>query len=315
MVKKSKEEEPKVEVAQTVPSEKKADMMPKTTDTMAENAPETTEPPGSKMPEETAKTDEMPEMAQEETAQEEAEPESNDAKVAEIIQRFYPDADVSTPEAIVSSSLPLLLGLVQLHDNTTEVIDEFPEFGDFYLAVTRKGMSPQEAYLRYLDDPSFEAPEGSPDYEKNMKAKEERQKMLSEKSARLQKISENEPVTQKNFQEVVSELNLDEAQTASLEESLKELFIDFNQDGLIKKENLMKLATGLIHDNKMNEKEKEMEAAVEDAKTAGRNEQIEKKRMKKETGDGLPNLNSGGKGPDSKAPRKPLLDIKPAFRV
>ena len=53
------------------------------------------------------------------------------------------------------------------------------------------------------------------------------------------------------------------------------------KDGVISPENWEMLANGLRFKTALADKDKEMEAAVEDAKIAGRNEQIEKKRMKK----------------------------------
>jgi len=214
-------------------------------------------------------------------------------KLTEYIIRFFPDADVSTPEKLMESLLPLVEKTVSLHDDLYQVVEEFPEFGDFLLGL-RKGYTPQQAMAMYFDVESLTPPEGAEDEEAVMKAKETRKKTVNERKSKLENIEKNKVVSAQNLINIKDELGLDDATTMEVGKMAGEIIQDFMQDGLIKPENWKKLANGLRHEVVVSEKEKEKETAVEDALVKGRNEQIEKKRINKESGDGLPKLASTG---------------------
>lgn len=240
-----------------------------------------------------------------ETAESAKTPEGEAEKPSDIqekltgyVKRFYPDADVSTPEKLMSSLLPLVENTVSLHDDLYQVVEEFPEFGDFILGL-RKGYTPQQAMAMYFDIENLTPPEGAEDEEAVRKAKEERRKKVEGEKTRLAKIPQNQEITSKNFNEIATELGLDEKTQKSIVDKLENILNDA-KDAVISKENWLMLANGLRHEAVLSEKEKEKEAAVEDARVKGRNEQIEKKRASKETGDGLPKLTNTGAMPEKK---------------
>ncbi len=215
-------------------------------------------------------------------------------KLKGYVQRFYPDADVSTPEKLMSSLLPLVESTVSLHDDLYGVVEEFPEFGDFIIGL-RKGYTPQQAIAMYFDPESLTPPEGAEDEETVIKAKEQRRKTVNGRKEKQSRIKGNEEVTAQNLISIKDELGLTDEQTMQLGKMAGEIFQDFLDDGLVKPENWKKLANGLRHEEVLSQKDKEKEEAIEDAKVAGRNEGIEKKRANKEKGDGLPKLtNTGG---------------------
>jgi hypothetical protein len=223
-------------------------------------------------------------------------PEDNtQEKLKEFVSRFYPDADVSTPEKLMASLLPLVEQTVSLHDDLYQVVEEFPEFGDFILGL-RKGYTPQQAMAMYFDVENLTPPEGAEDEEAVKKAKEERRKKVEGEKSRLAKIPENQKLTSKNFSEVVKDLKLSDEDQKSIVSNFENILNDA-KDGVISKDHWEMLANGLKHEAVLSEKEKEKETAVEDARVKGRNEQIEKKRASKETGDGLPKLSSTGSMP------------------
>jgi len=233
-----------------------------------------------------------------ESVEEKFEPEKKEDNVQEklkgYVQRFYPDADVSTPEKLMSSLLPLVESTISFHDDLYGVVEEFPEFGDFIIGL-RRGYTPQQAIAMYFDPESLTPPEGAEDEEAIFKAKEERRKMVNERKEKQNRINGNKEVTAQNLINIKDELGLTDEQTMQVGKMAGEIFQDFLDDGLVKSENWKKLANGLRHENVLSEKEKEKEAAIEDARVAGRNEGIEKKRATKEKGDGLPKLtNTGG---------------------
>lgn len=243
----------------------------------------------------------------------EAPKENKDVKkLKDIVLRFNPEADVSSTDAVLSSLVPIAESIVSFHDDMNEVVEEFPEFGDFIIGL-RKGFTPQESAARYLDIEGIMPPEGADDFEAVQKAKAERRKKIDERKAWESKLPENQEVTSKNFQAVVTELGLNDTEAQSIVDNLEAILKDA-KDAIISKEHWKMLANGLRHETVIAEKDKEMEQAVEDAKIAGRNEQIEKKRITKDTGDGLPSLTNSGAIP-TKPKRKPLLPDKKEFRV
>jgi hypothetical protein len=227
----------------------------------------------------------------------EAEAESSpgvDAKeaLAAVVKRFYPDADTATPESLMAALLPLVESIVAFHDDLNEVVEEFPEFGDFIIGL-RNGLSPQEAIAMYFDPESLTPPEGAPDNEKVQMAKEERRKFLDEQKSKKAKIDENIQGSMKNIEALAKSRGWDEEKTMAFGDKIAGLFTDW-ADGQLNPESLEVLEKGFSFDETVAAKDSEKEAAVEDAKVAGRNEQIAKKRMTKETGDGLPKLTNTG---------------------
>jgi len=294
-----KEKEKQKEVVSEVPPQT-------TTETATEtvNSPITEKSPPGVSSEESA-LEEMNESSVSEAAEKlpetETPTETNNVqeKLKKIVTRFYPDADVSTPENLMTALLPLVENTVSLHDDLYDVVEEFPEFGDFILGL-RKGYTPQQAIAMYFDVESLTPPEGAEDEEPVRKAKEERRKKVETEKARLAKIPENQKLTSKNFTEVAKEFNLNEDDQKGVVDNFESIINDFAKDGIVSKDHWKMLVNGLKHETILSEKEKEKEAAVEDARIAGRNEQIEKKRASKETGDGIPKLASTGALPPQK---------------
>ncbi len=197
-----------------------------------------------------------------------------------------------------------------------KVVGEFPEFGDVLEGVM-KGMSPQEAFARYMDLDSMEPPEGAPDYEKIGKAREERQKALGEKKsreeARKKELTGNEQVSIENVRKFQAEKGWDEKTTIEFLDKISALNADMF-DGKLTPEHLAVLEKGFNYDKMASQKDKEAQAAAEDAHVAGLNEQIEKKRAGKDNGDGLPRLSNTGAV--KQAPKKKLfLAPREEFRV
>lgn len=233
-------------------------------------------------------------------------------KLEEVVLRFNPDADVSSTDALLASLLPLVESIVAFHDDMNEVVEEVPEFGDFIIGL-RKGYTPQQAFAMNFDVDNLMPPEGAEDYEAVQKAKTDRRKRVDEQKAWEAKLPENQEVTSKNFAKVAGELSLDDATQKSIVDNLEAILTDA-KDGVISAEHWRMLANGLRHETVIAEKDKEKEQAVEDARIAGRNEQIEKKRMTKDTGDGLPKLTNSG-STTTKKRKTPLLPERKEFRV
>lgn len=265
---------------------------PEVTD--VETQVETPEVP-DETPEETTETPDETGETPEETPQE----DGSVSQLKEFVLKFNPEADVSTTESLLSALVPLMGSLVAIHDDFSQIIDEFPELGEFLLGL-KKGMTPNEAYMRYLYNEGDAPPEGAPDFDSYKSAQEERRAALSKRKEWEQKLPENLELTSKNMMAAATQLGLDETVANEAKDKFLKILEDA-KDGMISQENWVMIMNGTRHESVVSQKDKEMEAAVEDAKIAGRNEQIEKKRMTKETGDGLPKLtNTGSAEPKAK---------------
>ena len=199
------------------------------------------------------------------------------SKLAKTVNEFMPEADTSTPEAVLSSLVPLVEDIVAFSKDLTEVDEQFPEFGEL-LIYLRKGYSPEEAIAMSFDIESISPPEGAPNYEGVLKAKESRKKAMEEKRQRAERVKSNLAETKKMIDEYAEEKGWDEEQKSSTMGRFEAIVTDLVDDGRISRENFDMVVNGLNYSS-------DIQAAKEDAEIAGRNAQIEKKRITKETGD------------------------------
>lgn len=232
-------------------------------------------------------------------------------KIIEIIKKFSPDSDTENEENFLQSVYSGLSILSNLHDKLLQVVEEFPEFGDALSAIL-KGMSPDEAIARYFDPENLTPPEDAPDFEKISMAKTERRKQIEAVNARKSQLLENEQVSVENVKAVMEELGISNEEGQKFLDDITSLQNDLF-DGLLSPDHIRVLWKGFAYDPMLAEKDKEIEMAAEDGKIAGRNEQIIKKRIGKDSGDGVPKL--GNTGGDSKIPPVKAPIIKEPFRV
>lgn len=211
-----------------------------------------------------------------------------------VLKRFYPEVQVEeNPDSVMEALLPFVQSIVQFHDDLNEVVEEFPEFGDFIIGL-RQGMSPQEAIATFFDPETLTPPDDAPDAEVYKKAKAGRRKKIGDTKARAEKVKGNSIITETNLDEAAVELGLDDATKNNVGMLMVELIRDATQDGIITKENWIKAINGTRHESVVAEKDKQNDDAFEDGKVAGRNEKIGKKRKSRDTGDTLPKLTNSG---------------------
>ena len=232
-----------------------------------------------------------------ETPQETAPESDSMQKLTVLVQRFMPDADTSTPEAVLTSLVPLVENIVAFHDDMNQVVEEVPEFADL-LIYLRKGYSPQEAIAMSFDPESLTPPQGAPDYEGVLKAKEARMKSVTDRKTRMAQVEMNIDGSIKNIQAFATNNNWDEGKTMEFSDKVAGLFNDW-ADGKLTPESLEVLKKGFGYDN-------DVKTAYEDGMVAGKNAQIEKKRITKETGDGLPRMSNTGGVKETK-PKDPFV--------
>jgi hypothetical protein len=215
------------------------------------------------------------------------EPTENADAITEKILRFFPDADVSTPEAKLAAADRLLGALIPIHDKVYDLAETSPEAaatlndwmetGSLPKAIARN-YDPEEVRLLVdeINDASYDEDRNTFS-QKNQQRKERETKLKGNLEISLTEIA--------TYME--EKKDWDEKKADEFAEFVKKHYED-GWDGLIGKKDLSMLEKGFVYDD-----------AVADAETngkiAGRNEQIiEGKKSKKDLEKLLPELSGGG---------------------
>lgn len=240
--------------------------------------------------------------------------EGEDVKgqIIALVNEFVPGEDSGTEENFLPATLKALTILSNLHNKLLQVVEEFPEFGDFLNAVL-KGMDPEEAVARYFDAENLTPPEDAPNYEKYTQAKADRRKGIDELNVRKQTLMDNEQTSIKNVNAIIEKRGMEPEAAQQFIDNVADLSKDLF-DGLLSENHIDVLLKGFDFDTMVQQKDQEVESAFEDGTVAGRNEQISKKRAGAEKGDGLVRLSNTGSLDDEK-PKKANTLIKEPFRV
>jgi hypothetical protein len=232
-------------------------------------------------------------------------------KIVAIINEFVPESETGDEENFIPATLKALTVLKTLHDKLLQVVEEFPEFGDFLNAVL-KGMSPDEAVARYFDAENLTPPEDAPNFEQISTAKAERRKGIDELNARKQTLIQNEEISIKNVNDMIAKRGMDEESAKQFITDVADLSKDLF-DGLLSENHIDVLLKGFEFPQMLEQKNQEIESAFEDGTVAGRNEQISKKRAGMDKGDGMVRLSNTGSSTDT-APKK-AIKLREPFRV
>lgn len=218
-------------------------------------------------------------------------------RVAAVVKKFYPGTEVNTaielqPEvsAMLEKLIAPIEGIVQFHDDFDKVVEEYPEFGDFVIAL-RNGYAPYEAFVEHLQPE--EPVEGAPDYEGSKKAREARKKAVEDRKTRTATVESNVAGSLANIAKLAEAKGWTPEQTTEFENNVAALFTDW-ADGNLTMPSLENLAKGFAFDTIVKQKEAEVEQAFEDGKVNGMNAKIAKTRATRETGDGLARMTGTG---------------------
>jgi hypothetical protein len=224
--------------------------------------------------------------------------QSSNEEIIEVIKQFYPDADVSSDQAIIGSALKVLNDIVPIHTKTYDVVDTAPEVGAFLSDVLETG-DIAKAIARNFDPQEFqalcEAVKDDDDYEgdraafadKVTKAKERKKLIESNKQVSLDGLN--------TFMEERKDWSPEKA-----EEFHKFVLKHYEDslDGLITMDNLAILEKGFKYDQ-------DVASAEEVGTIKGRNEQIVTKNLSKEEKENLLPEHASGKTPPPPKPAKP----------
>jgi len=227
-------------------------------------------------------------------------PDAN-ADIIAKITKYLPDADVSTPEAILSSADELLGKLIVFQDKLRDVADQGDNVAAFLYDLVETGDLVKSIARNFSDEEKRALVEEleSDDYEGDRKAYSDK---IAETSTRREMVKKNMDISIAAISEFMEEKGWPENEAQEFEDLVIKHYDD-GKDGLITKQDLMMLAKAYKHDDMMAEKETEVATAMEDGKAIGRNEQIVAKKISKEKENDL--LPNGGVGMDAKPTVKP----------
>ena len=219
------------------------------------------------------------------------------SKLLAIVKRFAPDIEVDettqlTPEAntALEALMPVVESIVEFHDDFYKVVEEYPEFGDFVIAL-RNGYAPYEAFVEHLQPE--EPQEGAPDYEGSKMARQKRGEAMKQRTERKGMIDKNIEGSVANIQTLGETKGWTPEQTTEFENNVSALFNDW-ADGNLTMPSLENLANGFAFDTIVKQKDMEIDKAFEDGAVSERNAKISQKRKTAETGDGMPRMTGAG---------------------
>ena len=226
-----------------------------------------------------------------------------------IVLKYFPDADVSTPEAILIAAAPILIKMDAFNTWFNESLTDSQEAVNMLVDI-KNGKSWQRAILENFNmDEINESPEGE-------EAIQVRKQKYKEKEEKMQKWSANEVETDKNFNSAADKLKIPEEKRPGIAQNIAMMFKDAT-DFLVTEDNFIKMIKGFIHDDVVAEKDKEIEDSFEDGRIHGRNEKIEKKResMAANNTGLVSNLNGSAASTTPGKKQKLSVGLRNEFRV
>jgi hypothetical protein len=228
-------------------------------------------------------------------------PESNEETASMVIAKIrekFPDDEFESDE----QALDLVLGkLNELEDwqgremKANEVIrksfEQQPELGELVKMISQ-GAGLREALPRVMDPSELIPAEGDPDLEAWEQNRKARMEQAEAEEATLAEMDNNIAETEANLQAYAEEQGMEEADA----EDFAEFMVSVAQEigsGKISKETMDLLKKGRKYDD-------DLAAQSKAAEIKGKNSQVEEAKKKKQSGDGLPNVQGQGGGVQKK---------------
>lgn len=249
---------------------------------------------------------EKPEVKEEVTVAEVNEPEvsktpKRDAFMAMMKERLGDGYSDDDEEGNYERFTGMLNKDLEDSKELSSMIAKNPRFAQVLSDVYHGKRSASAAMARYFGKDLLTAEEGTPEYEKIMKAEEERMKEVSDMAEREANYKANLEKTLPNLEEYCSEKGIDPAE---FKNNIWEKFIYPVLNGEYSKELCAMFDKGMSYD-------KDIEDATYAGEVKGRNMKIDK--MRGEKGDGMPNgITSQGDGngsPEEKKKKNRLLSM------
>ena len=217
-------------------------------------------------------------------------------EIIEIINRFVPDADTSTPEGIIASALTALKSMVAIYDKVYDVALTAPESAGFIRDLLDTG-DVAKSLARNYDPEELEAMMGEvkdDSYEQDRSTHTEK---VTTAKTRMDKVKGNLDISM----QAIAKFQEDRKHWPSEKAEAFEKFViqhyDDGADGLITEKDLALLEKGFNYDTDVTE-------AEENGKVMGRNEQIETKKADKKELENLLPEHASGMAPTPPAPVK-----------
>lgn len=212
------------------------------------------------------------------------------SRIREYMSARFPGQDYDTEDRMQDALLEhlrtsdeRLAGHEAANKTIMEVIAAYPEFAQIIEDVAA-GMPPNAAIARQFTPEELTAAEGEPDYDAYRKAAKERADRLAENRRRVESREQNMARSKVDVDEFFAAQGIDEEEQHRFVDWVDNEILANLLDGKVSKAILTKLYQGWKYDQAVAE-------ARDAGKVEGRNEQIERRRVKTDTTDGLP---SGG---------------------
>lgn len=228
---------------------------------------------------------------------------ANEALVAKIAE-YMPEADLSTPEAILSAADELLGKLIVFQNKLRDAVKlngalggfllDLSETGDLALAINNNfDKIEKEALLEELEDGAYD------------EARNNHSAKVADTKAREAQVKKNLEISFSEISEFMEEKkDWDETKSQAFEDFVIKHYDD-GKDGLITKADLALLEKAFIYDDKMAEKDGQVAEAEENGKIMGRNENIVAKKLSKDKEAELLPQGSGGVSKPAAKPKEP----------
>jgi len=223
--------------------------------------------------------------------------QSDTEEIVEIINRFQPDADTSSPEAIIASATQVLQMMVPIYDQTYDLALSAPETASFLHDLLTTG-DVAKSIARNYDPEEFQAlieeVGQNDDYEGDRSAHAEK---VAKVKARTKQIGDNVQISMQAIDKwAVEHENWDQAKADEFEKFVLQFYQD-GVDGLISEQALAVLEKGFTYDG-------DVAVAEQNGKVIGRNENIVASKLSKEKEEELLPEHLSGKATPPPAPAR-----------
>jgi hypothetical protein len=221
----------------------------------------------------------------------------------ELIEKFNPGADVSTPEAAVEALCKIVKDMAPFYDKSYDLATSDPSVAGFMADMLETGSVPK-ALARNFDPEELKSAleeMGEDDYEED-------KAVYAGKVAKAKQVEANKQVSIAHMDDFMEQRKGWPPEKADAFVAFLLAHYEDAKDGKITPENIELLEKGFTHDDDVAE-------AEENGKVMGMNEKIVARKMSKEETDRL--LPEGGVGVSKETPvkKQPVLSPRQEFRV
>ena len=218
--------------------------------------------------------------------------EPQNEEILELIKKFSPDCDVSTPQAIINAASQVIKAMEPIYDKTYDLALSAPEAAAFINDLLETGNVPKSLARNY-DPDELKVIWDEVQDDSNEEDRTSHAEKVTKVKSKIATLNGNMAISMKNISDFMEKREHWPPEKADEFEQKVIQFYQDGADGLISEEALSLLEKGLMHDDDVTE-------AEENGKIIGKNEKIVAKKLSKEKeNELLPELNGGTAQPST----------------